>query len=158
MRLLRAHLLSRTRSIKPTTPPSCLTDVFNQRIQRNRQQHEISVYPGADGTITQRTAGLSDHPGNFIPATDHRKLSRPCQIRKECYLKRDKHTCQLRLHTLKPHIATERLRALKIDAISLNFSHSPEWWRSGLIATMGKSAGKKFWYYSPTSIAQGFTG
>ncbi|MCV5768132.1 hypothetical protein OFN22_32090, partial [Escherichia coli] len=31
---------------------------------------------------------------------------------------------------------------MKIDAISLNFYHSPEWWRSGLIATMGKSAGK----------------
>ncbi|HCR5646440.1 TPA: hypothetical protein OQU39_000078 [Shigella flexneri] len=28
------------------------------------------------------------------------------------------------------------MRALKIDAISLNFSHSPEWWRSGLIATL----------------------
>lgn len=41
-----------TRSIKPTTLPSCLTDVFNQRIQRNRQQHEISVYPGANSTIT----------------------------------------------------------------------------------------------------------
>ncbi|HAG8544750.1 TPA: hypothetical protein HGO83_02305 [Escherichia coli] len=62
------------------------------------------------------------------------------------------------IHALELHIATGRLRALKIDAISLNFSHSPEWWQSGLIATMGKSAGKKFWYCSPTSIAQGFTG
>lgn len=121
MRLLRAHLLSRTSSIKPTTPPSCLTDVFNQRIQRNRQQHEISVYPGADGTITQRTAGLSDHPGNFIPATDHRKLSRPCQIRKECYLERDEDTYPLRLHALKLHVATERLRRIIIDAIFIKF-------------------------------------
>lgn len=158
MRLRRAHLLSRyalnknQRHRHPERPMFLITytekqtTTENQRISRCRQHTHTphgrlkwplkQIYPRHQ---QPQTIPIVPNSNGMLPKT--RQTHMPATI-----------------HALKLNVATERLRALKINAISLNFSHSPEWWRSGLIATMGKSAGKKFWYYSPTSIAQGFTG
>lgn len=74
-------------------------------------------------------AGLSPPPTN--ENTPHR-----AKLELNAPIERDEDTYPLRLHNLRLHRVTERLRRLKIDAISLNFFTRLEWWRTKLIVTM----------------------